>query len=172
MPIIAATRHAASGRGNRSATEPDRVMGSVRLPLLRWLAVWRRVMSVAFAVAGWTATFAAAIASSGHLGRTGAAQIGFAATMVIFAMGEALFSPAVPVIIDGRAAPGAAGHRKRLGAFALVCGCILGVAAGGVALGAGWATTLLTTLAVACAVASIAARRWSASRHPRATASR
>jgi uncharacterized protein (DUF2336 family) len=41
----------------------------------------------------------------------------------------------------------------------LVTGCILGPPVVGAALGADWGTTLLTTLAVACAVASIAAHR-------------
>jgi hypothetical protein len=114
---------------------------------------------VALATTGLAATFAAAIVSSGHLSRGAAAQIGFAATITIFAIGEALRSPASPGSVDDRTAPGAARRRQRLGTFALLAGCLLGLTAGGAALGAGWGTTLLTTLAVACAVASIAAPR-------------
>jgi hypothetical protein len=52
------------------------------------------------------------------------------------------------------------------GGLALVTGCILGPFVGGAALGADWGTTLLTTLAVACAVASVAGRRLGCQRVP------
>jgi len=74
-------------------------------------------------------------------------------------MGEALRSPACPVIIDDRAPSGAARRRKRLGTFALAAGALLAPSAGGAALGAGWGTSLLTALAMAGAVASITATR-------------
>ena len=60
-------------------------------------------------------------------------QIIFAATMITWAMGETLLSPAAPVIIDERARPGA-GRYNRLGTVALVTGCLLGPSAGGAAL--------------------------------------
>ena len=68
-------------------------------------------------------------------------------------------APTVPGIVKDRAAPTAAGRDKRFGTVAVVVGCMLGPPAGGAALGTGWSTGLLATLAVACAVASIAAQR-------------
>jgi hypothetical protein len=159
MPITTATRHTTSGPGRRPVTEPARAPRPAQRLMPRWLAGRRRFAGVTLAATGLAVTFAATIAGSGHLGRGAAAQIGFAATVTIFAIGEALRSPAGPVSIDDRTAPGAARRRKRLGTFALVAGGLLGLTAGGAALGAGWGTTLLTTLAVACAVASIAAPR-------------
>jgi hypothetical protein len=79
--------------------------------------------------------------------------------MITVAMAETLLSSARPVIIEDRAPAGAAGHFNRLGAAALVIGCLLGPPAGGAALGAGWGTSVLTALAVACALASLAAHR-------------
>jgi hypothetical protein len=159
MPIITAITQTTRGRGSRSVTEPARAAGAAQLPTLRWLADRRRVISMALAAAGYAATFAAAVAGSGHLGRVAAAQIGFAASMIILAVGEALLSPACPVIIDDRSLPATPGRYKRLGSFAFVAGCMLGLPASGAALGASWGTTVLTTLAGACAFASIAAQR-------------
>jgi hypothetical protein len=159
MAIITAIMQTTYGRGTRSVSEPARAAGGAQLPKLRWLAGRRRVISMALAAAGYAAIFAAAVAGSGRLGRVAAAQIGFAAIMIIFAMGEALLSPACPVIIDDRSRPGAPSRCKRLGTFAFVAGCMLGLPAGGAALGASWGTTLLTTLAGACAFTSIAAQR-------------
>ncbi len=126
--------------------------------MVRWLASRPRVTGAVLAAAGWAATLAAVIAGR-HLGRGAAVQIIFAATMITFAMAETLLSPASPVIIDDRTRPAAAGRYNRLGTAALITGCMLGPPAGGTALGAGWATSLLTSLAVACALASIAVRR-------------
>jgi hypothetical protein len=129
-----------------------------QLLMLRWLVGRPCVTGLALAAAGWAATVAAVIVGS-HLGRGAALQIIFAATMSTAAIGETLLSPALPVIIDHQAPPVASGRYHRLGRLALVTGCILGPPVGGAALGADWGTTVLTTLAVACAVASIAAHR-------------
>ena len=159
MPIIAATRPTTPGWGSRPVTEPARAVGGAQLLMLRWLAGRRRVTSVSLAAAGLAATFAAEIDGGGHPGAAAAGQIVFAATMIISAFGESLLSPALPVIIDDPVPPGTAGRRKRLGTIALVTGCLLVLPAGGAALGADWRTSLLTTLAVASALASIAAQR-------------
>ena len=159
MPIIAATRPTTSGWGSRPVTEPARAVRGAQLLMLRWLADRRRVIGVALATAGLAATFAAETDGSGHPGSAAAAQIVFAATMIVSALGEALLSPALPVIIDDPAPPGAASRHPRLGTIALVTGCLLVLPAGGAALGADWRTSLLTTLAVASALASIAAQR-------------
>lgn len=118
-----------------------------RLLVLRWLAGRRHAAGAALAAAAWAATGAAALVGS-HPGRGATAQIAFAAIMATFAMGENLLSPA---------SPGAAGRYNRLGTLAFTTGCVLTLAVG--ALGADWGTSVLTTLAVACAIASSAVRR-------------
>jgi hypothetical protein len=123
-----------------------------------------RVTGAVLAAVGWAAAFAAEVVGS-HLGRGTAAQIAFAATQIAFAATmitvatiETVISSAVTVIIDYRVPPGAVPH-KRLGAVALITVCLLGPAAVGAALGADWHASLLTTLAVACALASIVVHR-------------
>lgn len=144
--------------------------GRARLLPLPGSAARRRVTGVALAAAGYAATWAA-VTASGSLSRGAAVQVLFAVTMLVCTLGETLLSPAVPPVTGDRARPGAAGRRNRPGACALAAGCLLGPSAGGAALGAGWTTSLLTTLAVACAVAGIAAQR-PAGRHPAPAASR
>jgi hypothetical protein len=129
-----------------------------QLRALPWPAARWRVTSGALAAAAWAATCAAVIVGS-HLGRGGVVQIVLAATMVIFAVGESLLSPSLPAIVDDPAPPAVAGLHNRPGILAFATGCMLGPAAGGAALGAGWATSLLTTAAAACALASIATHR-------------
>jgi hypothetical protein len=107
----------------------------------------RRAAGAALAVAAWAATGAAALVGS-HPGRGAVVQIVFAAIMATVAMGENLFRPA---------SPGAAGRYNRLGTVAFITGSMLILAVG--ALGADWGTSVLTTLAVACAIASSAVCR-------------
>lgn len=152
------SRAAARPSDSEHSGQAARAARGARLLMLRWLADRRRVTGMALAAAGWGATLAAVIVGN-HLGRGAAAQIIFAAIMITFAMGETLLSPALPVITDDRAVPGAAGRYKRLGTLAFVTVCMLGPLVGGAALGADWGTSLLTALAAACAVASIAAHR-------------
>jgi hypothetical protein len=141
----------------RSGVVPHTLVGA-QLRVLRWLADRHRATSAALAAAAGAATCAAVIADS-HLGRGAAVQIALAATMVMFAMGESLLSAAWPGIADDPAPLSVTGHYNRLGTLAFIAGCMLGPAVSGAALGAGWGTSLLTTLAVACALASIAAHR-------------
>jgi hypothetical protein len=139
-----------------------RTAGRYRLLPLPEPTVRRRVTGVALVAAGYAATSAAVVAS-GPLSRAAAVQVLFAATMIVCALSETLLSPAVPVVTGDRAWHGGAGRaRARLGTCALAVGCLLGPSAGGAALGAGWCSSLLTTLAVACALTGIATQRPSA----------
>lgn len=144
--------------------------GRARLLPLPGPAARRRVTGLALAAAGYAAAWAA-VTASGPLSRGAAVQVLFAVTMLVCALGETLLSPAAPQVTGDRARPAAAGHRNRLRTRALAAGCLLGPPAGGAALGAGWTTSLLTALAVACAVAGIAAQR-TAGRHPAPAGSR
>jgi hypothetical protein len=135
-----------------------RAVVGAQVGVLRWLAGRRRATSAALVAVAWAATCAAVIAG-GHLGRGGAVQIALAAAMVIVAAGESMLSPARPVIVDDPVPPAVTGPDNRPGTLALTAGGMLGPAVVAAALGAGWGTSLLTTLAVACALASIAVRR-------------
>jgi hypothetical protein len=152
------SRTAARVRDVAHSGQAARAVGSAQPLVPRWLVGRPRVTGLALAAAGWAATVAAVIVG-GHLGRGAAAQISFAAAMIIFALGETLISPALPTMIDDRAPHGAAGRHAMLGTSALVTGCLLVPSVCRAALGADWGTSLLTTLAVACAVASVAAHR-------------
>lgn len=122
----------------------------------------RTLTAAALAAAGYAATLAAVTASV-PLSRAAAVQVLFAATMIVCALAETLHSPAAPAIGADPAGPAAAARAKRLRTRALAAGCLLGPSAGGAALGAGWGTSLLTALAVACALAGIATQRASGS---------
>ena len=128
----------------------------IQLRVLPWLAARRRATSRTLAAAAGAATWAAAIVGN-PLGRGGAAEIALAATVVIYAMGESLFSPALRAIVGDPVPSGVVSRYSRLRTLAFTIGCMLGPAIGVAALGAGWDTSLLTTLAVTCALASIAA---------------
>jgi MFS family permease len=129
-----------------------------QLFILRRLAGHRRTTAAALAAAAWAASWAVVIIG-GHLGGGAAAEIAFAGAMVIFALGECLFSPTLPAIINDLAPPEAAGRYNGLGTLAFTTGFLLGPAVGGAALGAGWGTGLVAALAVACAAVAAGALR-------------
>jgi MFS family permease len=130
-----------------------------QLFVLRWLAGRRRTTGVALAATAWAASWAVVIAG-GRLGGGAAAAGAFVIAMVIFAVGETLFSPTMPAIINDLAPPEAAGRYNGLGVLAFTTGFLIGPAAGSAALGA-WGTGLFAALIVACLFAAVAALRLS-----------
>ncbi len=125
---------------------------------LRRLAGHRRTTGAALAAVAWAASWAVVIVG-GHLGSGAAAEVAFAAAMVIFALGESLLSPTLPVIINDLAPPEAVGRYNGLGALAFTTGFLLGPAGGAAALGAGWGTGLFAAMVLACVLAGVAALR-------------
>jgi len=119
-----------------------------------------RSVCVVLAAMAWAAT-AAAVIAGGNLGRGAAIEIVLAASMAAAALSDALLSRALSpagqatVGSPGRA-EGASGHTWPV-ALAVIA-VLLGPAAGA-ALGAGWRTSLFTTVALACAAASLVAYR-------------
>jgi MFS family permease len=129
-----------------------------QLFVLRRLAGHRRTTGAALACAAWAVTWAVVIIG-GHLGGGTAADVAFAAAMVIFALGESLLSPTLPAIINDIAPPGAVGRYNGLGVLAFTTGFLVGPIGGAAALGAGWGTGLFAAMAVACVLAGLAALR-------------
>jgi hypothetical protein len=117
---------------------------------------WRSISAV-LAVAAWAAT-AAAVIGGGQLGRGAAIQIALAASMATAALSETLLSRFWQTVVSDPGRRGSVGRYNRPGAVAFIA-VLLGSAAIGAALGAGWSATLFTTLALVCAGASIAAHR-------------
>jgi hypothetical protein len=119
-----------------------------------------RSVCVVLAAVAWAAT-AAAVIAGGDLGRGAAVQIVLAASMATAALSDALLSPALSpagqATVSHPGPAGAARWRNWSGAVAVIA-VLLGPAAGAV-FGAGWRTSLFTTLALACAAASIVAYR-------------
>jgi MFS family permease len=130
-----------------------------QLAVLRWLAGRRRTTGVALAAVAWAASWAVVIVG-GRLGGGAAAETAFVIAMVIFAVGETLFSPTLPAIVNDLAPPEAAGRYNGLGALAFTTGFLVGPAAGGAVLGR-WGTGLFAALILACLVAAAAALRLS-----------
>jgi hypothetical protein len=117
---------------------------------------WRSISAV-LAVAAWAAT-AAAVIGGGQLGRGAAIQITLAASMATAALGETLLSRFWQTVVSDPGRCGSAGRYNRPGAVAFIV-VLLGSAAIGAALGAGWRASLFTALALVCAGASIAVHR-------------
>ena len=132
---------------------------AVQLPMLRWLAGRRRTTCVALAATAWAACWAVVIIG-GHLGSGSAAEAAFIAAMVVFALGETLFSPTLPAIINDLAPPEAAGRYNGLGVLAFTTGFLLGPVGGTAALSA-WGGVLFLLLIVACLGAAATALRLS-----------
>jgi MFS family permease len=130
-----------------------------QLAVLRWLAGRRRTTGVALAAVAWAASWTVVIIG-GRLGGGAAAETTFVIAMVIFAVGETLFSPTLPAIVNDLAPPEAAGRYNGLGALAFTTGFLVGPAAGGVVLGS-WGTGLFAALILACLIAAAAALRLS-----------
>lgn len=116
---------------------------------------WRSI-SVALALAAWAATAAAVI--GGQLGRGAAIQITLAASMAAAALGETLLSRFWQTVVSDPGRRGSVGRYNHPGAAAFIA-VLLGSAAIGAVLGAGWRASLFTTLALVCAGASIAVHR-------------
>jgi MFS family permease len=93
----------------------------------------------------------------GHLGSGAAAEAAFVAAMAVFALGETLFSPTLPAIINDLAPPEAAGRYNGLGVLAFTTGFLLGPLAGTAALPSG--SVLFTMLIAACLGTAAAALR-------------
>ncbi len=129
----------------------------LQLVVLRWLTGRRRTTGVALAATAWAASWAVVIVG-GRLGSGAAAEAAFVTAMVIFAIGETLFSPTLPAIINDLAPPEAAGRYNGLGVLAFTTGFLLGPAGGSAAL-ADWGTGLFAVLIVACLIAAAAALR-------------
>jgi MFS family permease len=127
----------------------------LQLVVLRWLAGRRRTTGVALAATAWAASWAVVIVG-GHLGGGVAAEAAFVTAMVIFAIGETLFSPTLPAVINDLAPPEAAGRYNGLGVLAFTTGFLLGPAGGAEVLGR-WGTGLFTVLTLACLGAAVAA---------------
>lgn len=130
-----------------------------QLFVLRWLGGRRRTTGVALAAFAWAVSWTVVIAA-GHLGGGAAAAAAFVTAMVIFAVGETLFSPTLPAVINDLAPPEAAGRYNGLGVLAFTTGFLVGPAAGAAALAA-WGTGLFAVLVLACLVAAAAALRLS-----------
>ena len=130
-------------------------MVAVQLPVLRWLAGRRRTTGVALAATAWAACWAVVIIG-GHLGSGAAAEAAFVVAMVVFALGETLFSPTLPAIINDLAPPEAVGRYNGLGVLAFTTGFLLGPVSGTAALPA-WGGVLFLLLIVGCLSAATAA---------------
>jgi MFS family permease len=128
---------------------------AMQLLVLRWLAGRRRTTAAALAATAWAASWAVVIAG-GHLGGGTAAEAAFVMAMVIFALAETCFSPALSAVINDLAPPEAVGRYNGLGVLAFTAGFLIGPSAGSAVLGARGGGVFLA-LIVMCLVAAAAA---------------
>lgn len=131
-----------------------------QLPVLRLLAGCKRTTGAALAAGAWAICWVIVLVG-GHLGSGPVAALAFAAAMVVFGLGETLFSPTMTAVINDIAPPDAVGRYNGLGTLAFTTGFMIAPAAAGLALGAGWGTGLFAIVIVACAGAGTGALRLS-----------
>ena len=127
-----------------------------QLIVLRLMMGHRRTRGIMLACALWTVTWALTIAA-GHVAG-GIAVLLFALAMMFFALGETLFSPTVPAIVNDLATADLRGRYNGLFMLAWTTGFMVGPAVAGFGLEAGLGSVFFVLLIGACALTAVAAR--------------
>jgi MFS family permease len=139
----------------------------VQLVALKLCAGRRRTRAVMGLCGLWAATWIATL-GAGSLGGGAAAAVGFAAALVLFAVGETLLSPSLTPMVNDIAPERLRGRYNGAYTLAWTSGFIAGPLVTGVAFAAGLANLLMVLLAALCGAAAIAARRLEAHLAPAA----
>jgi MFS family permease len=134
---------------------------AAQLVVLRWMHGRRRTTGMAltsgFWAAAWGMTLLAGVMGGGPL-----AVATFVGVLVVFAIGETLLTPTLLPMVNDLVPDALRGPYNGVYTLAWTTGFMLGPAAAGVALGAGYATAFLFTLIGCCVLAAGAAWRLSA----------
>ncbi len=126
-----------------------------QLLVLRLLRRHRRTTAIVVLCALWACSWAMVLAG-GHLG-AGPAAVVFVLAAVTFGLGETLFAPTVPALVNGIAPEALRGRYNGAAAFAYTAGFATGPALGGILFQHHLASKLLVGLMVACALAALLA---------------
>ncbi|MGI8633466.1 MAG: MFS transporter [Solirubrobacterales bacterium] len=127
-----------------------------QLVVLRVMTGRRRTRGIMLACALWIITWTVTIVAGQVAG--GLAVVLFAVAMVFFALGETLFSPTVPAIVNDLASDELRGRYNGMFMLAWTTGFMLGPAIAGFGLGAGLGSAFFGILIAACVLTAAAAR--------------
>ncbi|MFG1876246.1 MFS transporter [Sphaerisporangium sp. NPDC049003] len=129
-----------------------------QLLVLRLVTGRRRTIAFAWS-AGLMAIAWLIVVGAAQLGGGPAAVAAFMAAMVLFAVGETLMAPSVPVIVNDLASDDSRGRYNGVHSFAQTLGYIIGPAVAGAALGSGHGSLLFLGLALALGLVALQATR-------------
>ncbi|MGW3137754.1 MFS transporter [Streptomyces sp. NPDC001139] len=128
-----------------------------QLPALGLIHGHRRTGTITLLCALWATSWTLVLLAT-HLPPSSAA-LGFVTAAVVFGLGETLFAPTLPTLVNDIAPPALQGRYNGATAFAFTTGFALGPALSGLLLGHRLRTPLLLTLILTCtAVAPLAIR--------------
>lgn len=133
------------------------VVIAVQLVALRLVRGRRRTRALAVLTIVWAGAWGLVLAAGG-VGATGAAVL-VLVSAAVFAVGETLFAPTLPVLINAIAPPGSAGRYNGAFAFVMTIGNATAMLASGLLLDAGLAVPLFAGCLAVCLVSARAARR-------------
>ncbi|MGX7826462.1 MFS transporter [Actinokineospora sp. 24-640] len=133
------------------------VVIGVQLLALRMMRGRRRTSALAVMAALWAAGWGLVL----YAGTVGvvAATVLVLASAAVFGVGETLFAPTLPVLVNAIAPPSAVGRYNGAFAFVMTVGNALSMVLAGLLLHGGLAGVLFTGCLVVCLVSGCAARR-------------
>lgn len=129
-----------------------------QLLVLRLVTGRRRALAFALSAALMAVAWLTVVGAA-HLGGGPAAVAAFMTAMVLFAIGETLMAPSVPVIVNDLASDAGRGRYNGAYGFSQTLGYIIGPAVAGAALGSGHGSLLFVGLAVALGLVALQATR-------------
>ncbi|MDX2565305.1 MFS transporter [Streptomyces sp. TX20-6-3] len=156
FPVLVTGAGLSAGVAGLAFTANTVTVTVVQLIVLR-LARGRRRTAAIVALCGLWALSWALVLAGGQL-HASAAAIAFILAAVTFALGETLFAPTLPALINGIAPEALRGRYNGAAGFAYTVGFAAGPALAGVLLQHGLTTPLLVGLLVACGGAALLAR--------------
>jgi MFS family permease len=121
----------------------------LQIAVLPVLATVRRTTALAATSIAWAATWLLVLLA-GAGGSSLAAALGFLAAASVFALGEVLYAPTIPALVNDIATDEYRGRYNSAGILATTVGMIIGPLVAGAALQAGLAEALFAGLAIGC----------------------
>jgi MFS family permease len=121
----------------------------LQVAVLPLVAAIRRTSALAWTSIAWGASWLLVLAA-GMGGSSYLAGVGFLAVSVLFALGEVLFAPAIPALVNDIASDEYRGRYNSAAALSTTVGMIIGPLLAGVALQAGRADVFFIGLAIGC----------------------
>ncbi|MFI8829291.1 MFS transporter [Streptomyces sp. NPDC053431] len=155
FPVLATGAGLSAGLVGVAFTANTVTVTLVQLVVLRLVRGRRRTAAIGVLCCLWALSWALVLAG-GHL-KAGTAAVAFILAAVVFGLGETLFAPTLPALVNGIAPEALRGRYNGAAAFAYTVGFAAGPALAGLLLQHGLTTLLLAGLVFGCAAAGLLA---------------